>query len=250
MDNDWDDVTVQKSGGQWYPAEPMIRLTARFIQRRVGIDSYDVKRPTNRVLDVGCGNGNHVLFFAEQGFSTAGVDVSKSAIELARQRATERGLDVDLEVGDAADLPWESEMFDLVVSDGVLDHVSFSQAKSILAEIQRVSTPGAYLFLSLRSAADSEWGRGEKVEENTYILQEGYEKGMLQHFFDRRSIKELLDGYEIFDIEHLKREYPTNFSVDKAYLQSSEGIKDQIELEDAEFSQQYARWWIAAGRKD
>jgi cyclopropane fatty-acyl-phospholipid synthase-like methyltransferase len=250
MDDDWDDVTTQKSGGQWYPAEPMIRLTARFIQRRTGIDSYDVERPTNHVLDIGCGNGNHALFFAEQGLSAAGVDVSESAIELARQRATGRGLDIDFEVGDAADTSWADDTFDLVVSDGVLDHVSFSEAKSILAEIRRVSTPDAYIFLSLRSTADSEFRRGEEVEENTYVLQEGYEKGMLQHFFDRSSIEELLAGYEIFDIEHLKREYPADFSVDKAYLQSSEGLKKQIDLQDADFSRQYARWWLAAGRAE
>ncbi|ACV47578.1 MULTISPECIES: class I SAM-dependent methyltransferase [Halomicrobium] len=248
MDDDWDDITTQKSGGQWYPAEPMVRLTARFIQRRTGIDSYDVKRPTDRVLDVGCGNGSHVLFFAEQGLSAAGVDISKPAIELGRQRAAETGLDVDFKTGDAADLSWGSETFDLVVSDGVLDHVSFSEAKSILAEIQRVSTPDAYIFLSLRSTADSECGRGEEVEENTYILKEGYEKGMLQHFFDRRSIEELLEGYEIFDIEHLKREYPADFSVDKSHLQSSEGLKKQIDLRDTDFSRQHARWWIAARR--
>jgi cyclopropane fatty-acyl-phospholipid synthase-like methyltransferase len=250
MDDDWSDVTTQKSGGQWYPAEPMVRLTARFIQRRTGIDSYDLERPTERVLDVGCGNGNHVLFFAEQGLSATGVDISESAIELGRQRAAETGLDVDFKIGDAADLSWGSETFDLVVSDGVLDHVSFSEAKSILAEIRRVSTPDAYIFLSLRSTADSECGRGEKVKENTYILKQGYEKGMLQHFFDRRSIEELLDGYEIFDIEHLKREYPADFSFDKSYLQSSEGLKKQIDLQDAEFSRQHARWWIAAGRTE
>jgi SAM-dependent methyltransferase len=138
------------------------------------------------------------------------------------------------------------ETFDLVVSDGVLDHVRFSEAKSILAEIRRVSTPDGYLFVSLRSTADSECGRGEQVGENTYILNDGYEKGMLQHFFDRRSIDELLDGYEIFDVEHLKREFPAGFGVDKSYLQSSEGMKKQIELQDAEFSLQHARWWIAA----
>jgi len=232
-------------GGRWYPTEPMVRLTARFIQRRIGIDSYDVKRSVNRVLDVGCGIGNHAVYFAQQGLAVTGVDISESAIEIGRKRTAEAGLDVEFIIGDAADLSGLGR-FDLVVSDGVLDHVKFSKAKEILNEIQLVSTSDAYMFLSLRSTADSECGRGEKVGENTYVLEEGYEQGMLQHFFDRRSIEELLEGWEIFDIEHLKREYPSDFSVDKSYLQSSGGMETQINLQDAEFSLQHARWWIAA----
>lgn len=248
MDDDWDNVTTQKSGGRWSPAEPMIRMTARFIQRRTGIDSYDVKRPTERVLDIGCGNGNHVMYFAEQGLSAAGIDISESAIDIARERANRRGLDVELETGSAETLQWTDDTFDLVVSDGVLDHVSFIEAKHIVDEVQRVSTPNAYIFLSLRSTADSECGRGEQVEENTYVLQEGYEEGMIQHFFDRQHIAELLADYEIFDIEHIKHEYPTEFTIDKSHRQSSGGIKKQVTLADTAFDRQHARWWLAAER--
>jgi 2-polyprenyl-3-methyl-5-hydroxy-6-metoxy-1,4-benzoquinol methylase len=203
-------------------------MTARFIQRRTGIDSYDVKRPTERVLDIGCGNGNHVMYFAEQGLSAAGIDISQSAIDIARERANRRGLDVELETGSAETLQWTDDTFDLVVSDGVLDHVSFIEAKRIVDEVQCVSTPNAYIFLSLRSTADSECGRGEQLEENTYVLQEGYEEGMIQHFFDRQHIAELLADYDIFDIEHIKREYPTEFTIDKSHRQSSGGIKNRL----------------------
>jgi len=227
MGNDWDNVTTQK-GGRWSPAEPMIRMTARFIQRRTGIDSYDVKRPIERVMDIGSGIGNHVMYFAEQGLSAAGIDISESAIDIARERAKQRGLDVELEIGSAERLPWTDDTFDLVVSDGVLDHVRFTEAKRIIKEVQRVSTPNAYIFLSLRSTIDSECGRGERVEENTYVLDDGYEEGMLQHFFDRQHIAELLGDYEIFDIEHIKREYPTEFTLDKSHRQSSEGIKNRL----------------------
>lgn len=226
----------------------MIRMTSRFIQRRTGIDSYDVRRPIERVLDIGSGIGNHVMYFAEQGLSAAGIDISESAIDIARKRADRRGVDVEYETGSAETLPWTDDTFDLVVSDGVLDHVRFTEAKRIIEEIKRVSAPNAYIFLSLRSTTDSECGRGERVEENTYVMQEGYEQGMLQHYFDRQHIAELLADYEIFDIEHIKREYPTEFTLDKSHRQSSEGIKKQVTLADTTFDRQYARWWLAAER--
>jgi len=246
MDHDWNDVTTQKSGGRWFPAEPMIRMTARFIQRKTGIDNYEIKRKTKRALDIGCGNGNHAMFFANQGISAAGIDISENAVNIARKRAENHGLDADFETGNAEMLPWDDNTFDLVVSDGVLDHVRFAEAKRIIKEARRVSTPDAYLFLSLRSTADSECGRGQKVEENTYVLEEGYEEGMLQHFFDQKHITELLADYKIFDIEHIKREYPTEFTIDKSYLQSSEGMKTQVDVTDTTFDRQHSRWWLAA----
>jgi len=245
-EEDWEDITTAKSGGQWYYDTQIIRLTARFIQRRIGIDSFDIRREIDGALDVGCGIGNHLLYFAEQGLSTSGIDVSEEAIETARERANRHDLDVSLRQGDAENLPWDDNQFDLIISDGMLDHVPFPKAKSVMSEIRRVSRPNAYLFVSLRSTEATEYGRGKEVNDNTYELTSGYEEEMIQHFFDKADIEELLTGYDIFDVEHIVREYPEEFTFDKSYLQSSQGVQKFIDLAEADFTYQHARWWIAA----
>jgi 2-polyprenyl-3-methyl-5-hydroxy-6-metoxy-1,4-benzoquinol methylase len=50
---------------------------------------------SGRVLDAGCGTGEHALFFAARGHRVTGVDLVEKALLRARSKAAERGLAVD-----------------------------------------------------------------------------------------------------------------------------------------------------------
>ncbi len=246
MEEKWDDVYKKEFRATWYPMNGMVRFTARYLKRRMGIDLYDVKKDIKKILDVGCGNGNHVVFFVEQGFDVYGIDISKEAIEIANAWLFKEGLKADLRVGDIVKLPFDDGYFDVVISHGVLDHIPFSKAKKAMEEIKRVCVPKGYIYITLRSTEDSECGRGEKVDKNTFVLQEGYEKGIIQHYFDLEEIKELFKGFNVFDIELYEEKFPAVYSVDKSFLQSSKGIKKYIDLSNPNFSLKHSRWYIAA----
>ncbi|REJ70467.1 MAG: class I SAM-dependent methyltransferase [Planctomycetota bacterium] len=53
-----------------------------------------------RALEIGCGSGNNALLLARLGFTVTAVDVAPHAIELARQKAREAGLEIDFRVAD------------------------------------------------------------------------------------------------------------------------------------------------------
>ena len=247
MEEKWDNVYSATFGGTWYPNEGIVRFAARYLQRRTGIDAWDVKRKVRRILDVGCGNGRHVVFFAEQGFDVYGVDISEEAIEITNAWLQRKGLEANLKVGDVVKLPFENQYFEVVISHEVLDHVPFSEAKKAMQEIRRVSADGAYIYITLRSTEDSEYSRGQEIEKNTFILQEGYEKGIIQHFFNLEGIRELLAGFRIFDIELHEQRFPNVFTVDKFFLESSKGEKKIIDLsKSVELNLKHSRWHIAA----
>ena len=247
MEKTWDD-TYKEFGGIWYPMPGLVKFSARYLRRRIGVDVYTVKRDFNKVLDVGCGNGNHVKFFAEQGFDVSGMDISEEAISIARAWMNELGLRADLVAGDAEKLPYEDGSFDVVVSNGVLDHVPFSKAKRMMKEIRRVLISGGYVHIRLRSTEDCEFGRGKKVGHNTFVLAEGYEKGIIQHYFDLEEIEELFKGFKVFDIEVYDERFPSSYTVDKAYLQSS-GRMDKRHVDFTKpigFSSRYSKWYVSA----
>lgn len=247
MEERWNDVYSKRFNGMWYPSEGVVKFSARYLQRRVGIEVYDVKRDVRRILDVGCGIGRYAVFFAEQGFDVYGMDISKEAIEIAKAWLAKKRLKADLRVGDVEKLPFDDEFFDVVISDGVLDHIPFSKAKKAMMEIKRILAPNGGGYITLRSTEDSEFGRGEKVEHNTFVLQEGYENGIIQHYFDLEEIKELFEGFKIFDIELYEERFPSVFTVDKAFLQSSKCDKKYIDLsKPLDMNLKYSRWYIAA----
>lgn len=63
-----------------------------------------------RILDIGCGTGNHLLVFYRLGFDVTGLDASPYMLDIARSRL---GSKASLKAGRAEDLPFEDNEFDL-----------------------------------------------------------------------------------------------------------------------------------------
>ncbi len=102
----------------------------------------------SKVLDVGCGTGYNACLIAEEfGCTVVGVDISELSIEKARERAEKQGLTelVEFHVGDAYDLPFEYEGFDVVITEFVSQFLDLKQA---FKEFTRVLKKGGYIGIN------------------------------------------------------------------------------------------------------
>src|SRR5215831_12573311 len=73
-------------------------------------------RAGDRLLDVACGSGQLALLAARKGAKVTGVDIASNAIEAARGRAGSDGIAARFDDGDAEDLPYPEESFDIVAT--------------------------------------------------------------------------------------------------------------------------------------
>src|ERR1035438_7003572 len=71
------------------------------------------------VLDAGCGTGENALLVASLGLSVLGVDVAETALAIAREKASERGIEVEFAAADAFHLDRLGRMFDTVLDCGL-----------------------------------------------------------------------------------------------------------------------------------
>lgn len=112
-----------------------------------------------RVLDVGCGTGEHALLAASLGLEAVGVDAARSAIVLAKSKARERGLTARFVVGDALELEALGERFDTVLDCGLfhcLDDLERARFCASLAAV--VPSRGRYHLLCFSEREPGAWG--------------------------------------------------------------------------------------------
>jgi SAM-dependent methyltransferase len=106
------------------------------LPRLIAFDGYRGKR----VLEVGCGAGTDLVRFAKGGAIVTGIDLSPSAIALARENFAQQGLQADLREADGERLPFADNTFDLVYAHGVVQYTA--DDRRLVEECRRVLKPG------------------------------------------------------------------------------------------------------------
>lgn len=102
--------------------------------------------PGSSLLDVATGAGKVAIPAALGGANVTGLDLTPKLLEVARERATEAGVEVRFVEGDAEELPFESGSFDRVTS---CFGVMFAPRQELAAsELARVAGPGATIVVT------------------------------------------------------------------------------------------------------
>lgn len=178
--------------------------TLRFLKFLKKSEKFKVEN--KMILDLGCGTGRNSNYLADKGNNVIGIEISKKALEIARARMRESGLDVDYRLGDIGG--WY-EIADNSI-DLILDVTSSNsldeQSRGIyLKETARVLKNNGYFFVralckdgnkNVKNLLKASPGR----EYDTYIIKE---IGLTERVFSRDDFIKMYSQY--FKILHLEK---------------------------------------------
>lgn len=165
---------------------------------------------TIAVLDLGCGVGPNALYVAEHGATVAGIDISPTAIEIAKTRAREAGMNIDYRVGDmGSPLPFADNSFDLILDVMASNSLTERERDVYLKEMQRVLKSGGYIFCrGLCKDGDSNAKNLIKMfpgkEHDTYVMPK---MGLTERVFTESDFRALYGQYFTIDTLEKKSNY-------------------------------------------
>jgi SAM-dependent methyltransferase len=99
------------------------------------------------VLDAGCGTGENALLIASLGFSVLGVDVAETALAIAREKAKDRGIQVEFAAADALHLERLGRRFRTVLDCGLFHTFNGDERPEYVASLASVTEHDGILFV-------------------------------------------------------------------------------------------------------
>lgn len=169
-----------------------------------------------RVLDLGSGTGKNSLFLAERGSVVTGVELSTTAVKIAKERAREKVAQqiiekvtlVKFQVGDIGQpWPFANNSFDLILDVITSNSLSGDERVVYIKETKRVLAAGGHMFIKALCKD------GDKNAENLLRDFPGTEKDtyimpgtkLMERVFSKDDIVGMYEKY--FNILHLERKY-------------------------------------------
>jgi 2-polyprenyl-3-methyl-5-hydroxy-6-metoxy-1,4-benzoquinol methylase len=181
-DSSWEKIFQKQSWGK-YPPEELVRFVAR--------NFYAKKSSDVKILDLGCGPGACSWYLAREGFSTTGIDGSKTAISQAKILFKKEKMEGTFHVMDFIKLNFLDQSFDAVIDINAIQHNPIEKVPEILDEVKRVLKSGGMLFSIII---------GNGTTNESLFKKKGF-----IHFYKISEIKKIFKEFEIISIEKSDR---------------------------------------------
>jgi SAM-dependent methyltransferase len=185
---------------------------APWMPRVMGFEKF----PSARLLEIGCGMGTDLLQFARGGARCVGIDLTPRSVEITRHRFALYGAPGTFMISDGEQLPFASETFDVVYSNGVLHHTP--DTAGAIREVHRVLRPGGTAKVMLyhrhslnywfeiilrRGVLGGEFLRGRSAEDimSRVIEFSDHDARPLVKVYSRREARTLFHQFREVDVE-------------------------------------------------
>lgn len=171
---------------------------------------------SGKLLEVGCGAGNILLYFAKKGYECSGVDISETAINWAKEKAAEQSLDIKFHNGNITNMSFFSDQtFDVVIDGRCLHCIIGADRKNFYSEINRIlNKDGHVIIYTMVGETIGEKFKNDFDETTRYLIKEINNEKIATRYIGTKELilKEVEEnGFEILEYFFRKRRSEDDF---------------------------------------
>jgi 2-polyprenyl-3-methyl-5-hydroxy-6-metoxy-1,4-benzoquinol methylase len=155
------------------------------------------KHHIQNVLFPGIGYGRNAQIFVEKGIHVTGIEISKTAIQLAK---TIIKLDIPIHNGSVTQMPFDNELYDGIYCYSLVHLLNYYERKKFIKDCFHQLKPKGYMIFVVVSKKASMYGIGLKLSNNRFQIM----KGLSVYFYDLASATKEFESYGSIDVQEFE----------------------------------------------
>jgi SAM-dependent methyltransferase len=197
MDNEnekpefWESAFIEKQEMWGFePSNSAILTKDLFIQNSV-----------KNILIPGIGYGRNAQIFKDNGIAVTGIEISKTAIEMARKHY---GTDMIIHHGSVTDMPFDKNQYDGIFCYALIHLLDSSEREKLIRDCYNQLSKNGYMVFTAISKEAPTYGKGKFVSRDRYEIFDGVK----MFFYDRESIHAEFNNFGLFEITEITENFP------------------------------------------
>ncbi|GAA4206004.1 class I SAM-dependent methyltransferase [Pedobacter jeongneungensis] len=162
---------------------------------------FFVREAVKNILIPGFGYGRNAQIFRENGIEVTGIEISKTAIEMARKHYGDAML---IYHGSVTEMPFDDRQYDGIFCYALIHLLDSGERKKLINDCYNQLSNGGYMVFTVISKTANTYGKGRLISKDRYEIFEGAQL----YFYDTESIKTEFGEYGLFEITEVEENQP------------------------------------------
>ncbi len=162
---------------------------------------FFVEKGVKNVLIPGIGYGRNAQIFRDNGMSVTGIEISKTAIDLAHKHY---GSEMIIHHGSVTDMPFDNKHYDGIFCHALLHLLDSNERAQLISNCYNQLSENGYLVFTVAAKEAPIYGQGKFISEDRFELF----GGIKMFFYDMDSIKDEFSEAGLMEISEVEDVYP------------------------------------------
>lgn len=162
---------------------------------------FFAEKDLKNILIPGIGYGRNAHIFKQSGMVVTGIEISKTAIELARKHY---GTDMTVHHGSVTDMPFDRNIYDGIFCYALIHLLDGNERAKLIADCHNQLVENGYMVFTTITKDAQTYGEGKYISKDRFEMY----GGVKLFFYDKETIQEEFGKYGLFEVEEVTENFP------------------------------------------